>query len=594
MGKIHLLDKSVAERIAAGEVVERPASVVKELIENAIDAGASAISIEIREGGVALIRVSDNGVGMARDDAALAVERFATSKISSDADLRAIKSLGFRGEALPSIAVMAQLEILTRARPSTAPLGGSAQDAEGTRVRVTDGKIETEVAGAPIGTQVIVRNLFYNAPARKKFLKAPMRETELIQKTLMQYALAYPHIAFRLIVDGRETMNVGATHASPLQRIGAVWGRDIAGEMIAVDYASVDLRVRGFVSRPSLARASREWQTFFVNGRPIRSGLLAVMLERPYAGRLPLGRHPLAVIHVEMDPQLVDVNVHPRKAEVRFYQERAIYGAVSQAVEQAVREFPLVPSFSSVSGDWPFAGIQGTEGNEGSLREPHADYRTEHWRAVAQIHNTYILAQTSDGMVIVDQHAAQEQIFYERLTSAASVIASEAKQSPDHSAGIVSSRDPSTPLRSAHASRALLAMTNSIQIQVMPREAELLNAHLDEYRALGIDLEPFGENTFRVNALPEFISLNANELLTMLLQEHERYRALDGDALRDKLAAKAACISAIKAGDALDLAQQQKLLDELLEIYSPATCPHGRPTFVTLRLEELDRRFLRR
>ncbi|CAG0947813.1 DNA mismatch repair protein MutL [Anaerolineae bacterium] len=567
MNKIHLLAKQVAERIAAGEVVERPASVVKELIENAIDAGASAISIEIREGGVALIRVSDNGTGMSRDDAALAVERFATSKILSDADLRAIKSLGFRGEALPSIAAMAQLEILTRTKddPST-PLR-SAQDAEGTRVRVTDGKIETEVAGAPIGTQVIVRNLFYNAPARKKFLKAPMRETELIQKTLMQYALAYPHIAFRLIVDGRESLVAPA--ATPLERIGAVWGRDIAGEMIAVDYASVDLRVRGFVSRPSLARASREWQTFFVNGRPIRSGLLAVMLERPYAGRLPPGRHPLAVIHVEMDPQLVDVNVHPRKAEVRFYQERAIYGAVQQAVEQATREFPLIPSFPFAPGDWTFAEMQGNEGNEGILREPHADYRTEHWRAVAQIHNTYILAQTSDGMVIVDQHAAQEQVLYEQLTN------SEFTQSVQNS-------------------EIAIQKSQFAPIQVMPREAELLNAHLDEYRALGIDIEPFGENTFRVNALPEFITLNANELLTMLLQEHERYRALDGDALCDKLAAKAACISAIKAGDALDLAQQQKLLDELLEIYSPATCPHGRPTFITLRLEELDRRFLRR
>lgn len=446
MTQVHILSKQIAERIAAGEVVERPASVVKELIENAIDAGASAISIEIREGGVALMRVSDNGTGMSRDDAALAVERFATSKISSDADLRAIKSLGFRGEALPSIAAMAQLEILSRTK----------DDIEGTRVRVADGKIETEVAGAPIGTQVIVRNLFYNAPARKKFLKAPMRETELIQKTLMQYALAYPHIAFRLIVDGRE--NLVAPAATPLERIGAVWGRDVAGEMIAVDYASVDLRVRGFVSRPSLARASREWQTFFVNGRPIRSGLLAVMLERPFAGRLPPGRHPLAVIHVEMDPQLVDVNVHPRKAEVRFYQERAIYGVVTQAVEQATREFPLIPSFSSVPGDWTFAEIQG---NGGILREPRTDYHTDHWRAVAQIHNTYILAQTSDGMVIVDQHAAQEQVLYEQLTN------SEFTQSVQNS-------------------EIAIRKSQFAPIQVMPREAELLNAKSGERKTVAV------------------------------------------------------------------------------------------------------------
>jgi DNA mismatch repair protein MutL len=554
MTKIHVLEKPIAERIAAGEVVERPASVVKELIENAIDAGASAISIEIREGGVALIRVSDNGSGMSRDDAALAVERFATSKIATDADLRAIRTLGFRGEALPSIAAMAQFEILTRAK----------DEIEGTRVRVdaSRGEKQIEVAGAPIGTQVVVRNLFYNAPARRKFLKAPLRETELIQKTLIQYALAYPQIAFRLIVDGRE--NLVAPAASPLERLGAVWGREVAGEMIAVDYASVDLRVRGFVSRPSLARANREWQAFFVNGRPIRSGLLAVMLERPYAGRLPPQRHPLAVIHIELDPQLVDVNVHPRKAEVRFFQERAIYGVVTQAVANALRDFPM--TYTSGATDWSFD--QSPISNlESPICESRADYLAGAWRALGQIHNTYILAQTPDGMVIVDQHAAQEQILYERLTTE-----DERQRTEDL-------RHPSSVVG---------------QIQLMPREAELLAAHLDEYRALGIDIEPFGENTFRVNALPAFVTLNANEFISALLQEHERYRALDGNALRDKLAAQAACLGAMKAGDALDLAQQQKLLDDLLAIYSPATCPHGRPAFIALRLEELERRFLRR
>lgn len=549
--KIHLLAKHVAERIAAGEVVERPASVVKELIENAIDATATAISIEIREGGVALIRVSDNGSGMARDDAALAVERFATSKIANDADLRAIKSLGFRGEALPSMAAMAQLEILTRA----------SDEIEGTRLRVENGEKRLEIAGAPIGTQVIVRNLFYNAPARRKFLKSPFRETELIQKTIVQYALAYPHIAFRLIVDGRESWVMPA--ATPLERLGAAWGRDVAGEMIAVDYTSVDLRVRGFVSRPSLARASREWQNFFVNGRPIRSGLFAVMLERPFAGRLPPGRHPLAVIHIELDPQLVDVNVHPRKAEVRFYQERAIYGAVQQAVEQAIREFPLLPSFPG-STDWSFANATGTGG---TLAETRADYLTGNWRALGQIHNTYLLAQTPDGMVIVDQHAAQEQIFFERLTN------DGGQRTKDESSSVL--RPPSS-------------------VVVMPRESELLSTRLEEYHALGIDLEPFGANTFRVNALPDIAHMPASELLAALLQEHDKYRSLEGDALRDKLASKCACLCAIKAGDALTLDQQQTLLDELVRIYSPATCPHGRPAFVAISLEELERRFLRR
>jgi DNA mismatch repair protein MutL len=548
MTHIHFLSKFIAERIAAGEVVERPASVVKELIENAIDAGAQAISIEIRQGGVALIRVSDNGNGMSREDAALAVERFATSKIATAEDLNAIKTLGFRGEALPSMASVAQLEILTRPNDAV----------EGTRLRVVDGHIESEVAGAPIGTQVTVRDLFYNAPARRKFLKSPLRETELIQKTIVTYALTYRHIAFRFIVDGRESLNLPV--ATPLERIGAVWGRDIAGEMIALDHTEIDLHVRGLISRPSLARASREGQFFSVNQRPIRSGLLAVMLERPYAGRLPPNRHPLAVIRIEIDPQLVDVNVHPRKAEVRFYQERAIYNAVTHAVEDALRDYPLLPNSST---DWSFADAPYTME---ALRETRVEYGLGPWRAIGQMHNTYILAQSIDGVVIVDQHAAQEQIFFEYLTT------------------------DNRPRTTDSDRRSV----GNGQIQLMPNEAELLNAHLEEYRSIGIEIEPFGLNTFRVLALPEFTKIDPAELITALVQEHDRYRTLDGDALRDKLASKTACLSAIKAGDVLDHDQQQALLDELLRIYSPATCPHGRPTFVTLRLEEVERRLGRR
>lgn len=542
MNKIHVLEKTVAERIAAGEVVERPASIVKELIENAIDANATAISVEIRDGGLQTIRVGDNGSGMTRDDAALAVERFATSKITSERDLQTVRTLGFRGEALPSIAAVSQFELLTRAR----------DEIQGTRVRVVDGKTEIEIAGAPIGTLVTARELFYNVPARKKFLKAPLRETELVTKIVTQYALAYPNIGFRLLVDGKESLVAPAS--MPLERIGAVWSREAASEMIAVEYDSVDLRVRGFISKPSFARASRDWQNFYVNGRPIRSGLLAVMLERPYAGKLPENRHPLAVIHVELDPQYVDVNVHPRKAEVRFFQERAIYGAVQQAVERALRDFPMLPQQGA--GEWPFAGTP--EATFPALREMQGEYRA--WRALGQIHNTYLMAQTPDGFVIVDQHAAQEQVFFERLTAGA-VESTPASEKP---------------------------------IPLMPREAELVNAHLEEYRALGVGIEPFGANAFRIQSLPGFVKMSERQVLDTLVVEHEKYRALEGDALRDKLASKLACVSAIKAGDALTLEQQQKLLDELLEIYSPATCPHGRPTFVYVTLEELEKRFLRR
>lgn len=561
--RIHLLEKTVADRIAAGEVVERPASIVKELIENALDAGATAIAVEIREGGLQLIRVGDNGSGMTREDAELAVERFATSKISSERDLQTVRTLGFRGEALPSISAVSQFEMLTRAR----------DEIQGWRVRIADGNKEGDVAGAPIGTLVTARELFYNTPARKKFLKAPLRETELVTKTVAQYALAYPQVGFRLMVDGKESLAVPPS--TPLERIGAVWGRDVAAEMIPLEYDSLDLKVRGFISRPSLARASRDWQNFYVNGRPIRSGLLAVMLERPYAGRMPEHRHPLAVIQIELDPQYVDVNVHPRKAEVRFFQERSIYGAVQQAVERALRDFPIATGTDTGQMTWPFAGAP--EATFPSIREAAADYRAGTWRAMGQVHNTYLLAQTPDGFAIVDQHAAQEQVFFEKLTE-----------------------DPSTALGAGSRRTTDVVSAPSVHhppstvFTLMPRESELVNTHLEEYRALGVDVEPFGENTFRVNGLPPIVNLSPRAALDVLVQENETYRALDGEALRDKLASKLACVSALKAGDALTPEQQQALLDDLLKIYSPATCPHGRPTFIYITLEELERRFLRR
>ncbi len=630
--RIHVLDKRIAEQIAAGEVVERPASVVKELIENSIDAGARAISVEIREGGLSLIRVNDNGKGLERRDAELVAERHATSKIKSVDDLFQIRTFGFRGEALAAIAGVAQVEILTR----------TEEEIEGTRVLLYDGRKEIKVAGAPIGAQVTVRDLFFNTPARRKFLKAPLREGELVQKMVMTYALATPRIAYRLIVDGREALVAPA--GTGLERIGAVWGRDIASEMLQIDYMSVDLAVRGFVSRPTLARGGRDWQLFLVNGRPVRSGLLAVTLERAFAGRLAPNRHPLAILDIQVAPRLVDVNVHPRKAEVRLYQERAAYGAVAQAIENALREFPQNTSMNQFQ--WPFAAMPETEASSvPAARETRTNYRASlaGWRAVAQIHNTYILAQSLDGLVIVDQHAAQEQIFYERLTAGAGWNAKTTKGREDRDRRETGAQDlgvealagfgdststkpakastpqSESPLASADSNsdgddvssqmkvtgHAPIAESPSHPIthspthpvtllQLMPREAELLNAHLDVYRRLGIDIEPFGENTFRVNARPSFVKLSASELMNALLQEHERIRTLEGDALFDRLAAKAACISAIKAGDILTPEMQQALLEDLMRTSSPATCPHGRPVFVSLDLEELERRFLRR
>jgi DNA mismatch repair protein MutL len=545
MSAIHVLPPDVAERIAAGEVVERPASVVKELIENALDAGANAIHVELVNGGLGLVRVSDNGRGMARDDAALALERFSTSKVRTLDDLNAIRTLGFRGEALAAIAAVAQVTILTC----------TSQQVEGTRVTASGDQVTLEPAASPAGCSVAASSLFYNTPARRKFLKSPLRETELCQQSVVRYALTYPEVAFRLTVDGQERFV--APPASLAERTALAVGRESAGEMLPIAWEAGDLRVQGLISSPAIGRSRRDRQYFSLNRRPIRSGLLAVMLERPYTGRLAPGRYPLATIHIEVDPSMVDVNVHPRKAEVRFAQERAIYEAVSQAVRAALSPFPVQQVWDIP--DWPFPQ---TPVAPVSVSEAGAAYELgRQVEALGQVHNTYLVARAQEGLVIVDQHAAHEVILTERLLAA----------------------------------NERFLLSPPARLDVTPREAESLAAHRAVFADLGLEVEPFGGNSFLVRAIP--VSLTGQdvpELLAALLEELAAGRGLDPEALRERLAMKAACRAAVKAGDLLGADQQQALLDELLATWSPSACPHGRPVMFTLRLEEMERRLLRR
>jgi len=550
---VRVLSPEIAGRIAAGEVVERPASVVKELIENSLDAGAQAISVEIRSGGLSLIRVSDDGSGMTRADASLALERFSTSKIRALADLDAITTLGFRGEALSSIAAVARLEILTRSRSSSH--SSSQAELEGTRVRAVAGQVGVEPAASPVGTAVTVRDLFYNTPARRKFLKSPMREGQLVRQTVVRYSLAYPAVAFRLVVNGRETYV--APPSTPLGRIGVALGRDVAAEMVKLGWEAADLRIWGHVSAPTVGRRDRQGQYFFVNGRPVRSGLLAVMLERPYAGRLPLERRPLAVIHIQLDPHLVDVNVHPRKEEVRLSQERSVYGAVTRAVEEALAPYPcLEQSFPAM--EWPFGDLPL---EPGALRELGAAYEAGGLEPLGQLQNAYIVARTWEGLVIVDQHAAHEQVLFERLL-----------ESGDR-------RSVEPPLR----------------IELTAREAELIGPFLVLLDDLGLEVESFGGNAFLLRSVPApLVNQEPRALLDALLGELPGCRRLDPEAARERLAMKVACEAAIKAGDVLAVDQMRALLRDLEATWSPATCPHGRPAFVLLTVEELERRFMRR
>lgn len=545
MGTIQILPPEIAERIAAGEVVERPASVVKELIENALDAGATAVNVEVVGGGVGLVRVSDNGCGMSRADGPLSLQRFSTSKIRNLADLEAIRTMGFRGEALAAIAAVSRLTILTR----------TAVELEGTRVTAVGHDLSVEPAASPAGCSVATSDLFHNVPARRKFLKSPLREAELCQQTVVRYALACPEVAFKLTVDGRERLV--APPASPLERVALAIGREAAGDLLPMHWEAGDLRARGLISSPAVGRSRRDRQFFFLNRRPIRSGLLAVMLERPYAGRLPPGRYPMAAIYIEADPAMVDVNVHPRKAEVRFAQERSVYQAVSQAVNDALAPFPVQETLG-IPG-WPFPE---TPTAPIAIAEGEVSYSIGHRpEALGQVRNSYIVARTFESLVIVDQHAAHEAVLTEQL---------------------LAGREP-------------VALPTPVRLDLTSREAELLAGHLILLSDLGLQLEPFGGNSFVLRSLPEALTgQEVPSLLAELLEELASNRDLDPDALREKLAEKAACRAAIKAGDSLARDQQQALLDDLLAAWSPSVCPHGRPVLFALTVEEMERRFLRR
>ncbi len=544
--RLQILPPEVTERIAAGEVVERPASVIKELIENSLDAGAKAISVELYDGGLKLIRVADDGSGMTHEEASLALQRFSTSKIHTLADLDAVTTLGFRGEALASIAAVAHVELLTRA----------TDEVEGTRVRATGIQIEVTPAASPAGTSVTVADLFYNTPARRKFLKAPMRESQLVRQVVVSYSLAYPGVAFRLVANGREAYV--APPAGLLERVGTALGRDIAAEMVGVAWEAADLRVWGLISTPNIGRKGRQGQFFFVNGRPVRAGLLAVMLERPYAGRLPPDRRPLAVLHIQLDPRLLDVNVHPRKEEVRFSQERSIYGAVARAVEEALAPYPRHEQAEFPGLEWPFGGVPL---EPGVVRERSPEYVTGGLEPLAQLQNAYIVAIGGEGLVVVDQHAAHEQVLFERLLEPAT------------------RHELNPPLR----------------LELTAREVEAAAPLLDALAELGIEVEPFAGSTLLVRSLPATLAhQEPRALVEALLEELPACRQLDPEAIRERLAAKAACTAAVKAGDILSIEQMRGLLRDLQAAWSPATCPHGRPTFVLVTTEELERRFMRR
>ncbi|HSJ58742.1 MAG TPA: DNA mismatch repair endonuclease MutL [Anaerolineae bacterium] len=592
---IRRLPPEVAAKIAAGEVVERPASVVKELVENSIDAGAGEIQVEIREGGRRLIRVADDGCGVPADEAGLAFARHSTSKLTDVSDLDQITTLGFRGEALASIAAVSQVTLLTRPR----------DQAMGAFLRVEDGRVVREEGrGSPAGTTITVEHLFHSVPARLKFLRQPRTEAGHIHEVVTHYALAYPAVRFRLTVDGRQIFQ--STGAGSLYDVLiAVHGLELAADMLALEELAEDDRVvvSGYTGAPVLHRANRSYITLFVNRRWIQDTSLAHAVAQAYHGLLPVGRHPVAVVLVDVDPAEVDVNVHPTKREVKFRDGRRVFSAVQRAVRHTLVDRAPVPAAGGrgLTWDtrWPVPGDTAPHwGDPDALRtwerrqamarlgqgdaqaaldlyrppedEPQPGYvgpvRLPLLRVVGQVGQTYVVAEGPQGMYLVDQHAAHERVLYEKMSA-------DSK-------------------RQAVASQALLEPE---VLDLDPILAGILDEQVAGLNHLGFEIEPFGGAAYLLRAVPAILSgPNVRAALVDILEMLRDGDDPLADQAEERLVAIVCKRAAVKAGQTLSQAEMQQLIRDLEQCESPRTCPHGRPTVVHFTIETLEKEFLRR
>ena len=594
--KIKVLPGKLANMIAAGEVIERPASVVKELLENAIDAGGQRVSVEVRSGGKQLIRVMDNGRGMSREDAVLAFERHATSKIDSEDDLYRIGTFGFRGEALASIASVARVDLTSRTEEETA----------GTRVRI-DGGAPPRVtdAGRALGTTVAVSQLFYNVPARRKFLRTTATETRHIVSVVSTTAMAYPEIAFTLTVDGRDTLSLPAV-SNAYTRAQAVMGNTLMNQMIPVTFEDELVKIHGFISRPDAARVSRTHQHLFINLRPVSSRALNHAVFEGYGSILPRDRYPVSIVFLNIDLEQVDVNVHPAKREVRFSDESRVYERLLRAIRLALQNSDVVPVFETDtpdvsdmtpaaapgsvtapdsgtvverrtqidlfgatgregnhSGEWtytPADTAQGEHGEEGrgTVRESHEGESVSLW----QLHNAYILAQVKDGFMLIDQHAAHERVLFERALKTM-----------------------------AHESAPSQQLLFPVTLDLMVPQIALVQEHFDHFGKLGFSLKLFGEQTVVVDAVPCMAGNQGVDTLFHRMIENLQEQPEKALKAVERIALIFSTHAGIRKGDALSQQEMNGLVNDLFATEMPYVTPGGRPTVVRMPLEEIERRF---
>ncbi|MFZ7943682.1 DNA mismatch repair endonuclease MutL [Neobacillus sp. 19] len=623
MGKIIQLDDALSNKIAAGEVVERPASVVKELVENAIDAGSTVIEIEVEEAGLAKIRITDNGNGIEEEDVLIAFQRHATSKIKNENDLFRIRTLGFRGEALPSIASVSRLEMKT-----------STGEGAGNRVLIEGGKIEVfEKASAWRGTDITITDLFFNTPARLKYMKTIHTELGNITDVVNRLALSHPEVAFRLIHNERKLLQTTG-NGDVRQVLAAIYGLAIAKQLVPISGQSLDYKISGFASMPEVTRASRNYISTMINGRFIKNYPLAKAIQEGYHTLLPIGRFPIVLLNIEMDPLLVDVNVHPSKMEVRISKETELDELVTSIIKDAFKSKILIPTAytpvkkeeakseqtslildegtpipsNEIQREWPvfantvqetvspqaspFVNIpvrtriqeettdawespqpfsradeQTLESNEAPIADDvnPTDSRIPRLYPIGQMHGTYIFAQNENGLYIIDQHAAQERLKYEYFREKVGQVQSE-----------------------------LQDMLVPITFEYSTDESVKITENLSELEKVGVFLEGFGLNSFIVRSHPQwFPKGEEKQIIEDMIEQLLSMKKVDIKKLREEAAIMMSCKASIKANRHLRNDEIQALLDDLRKASDPFTCPHGRPIIVHYSVYEMEKMFKR-
>ncbi|MGG1574352.1 DNA mismatch repair endonuclease MutL [Fictibacillus sp. NRS-1165] len=612
MGKIIQLDDHLSNKIAAGEVVERPASVVKELVENSIDAHSSRIEIELEEGGLSLIRIIDNGDGIEPEDCELAFSRHATSKIKEEQDLFQIRTMGFRGEALPSIASVSQMEMKT----------GTGTGA-GTALSIMNGQIQSvSSTNARKGTDITVRHLFYNTPARLKHMKTINTELGNISDVINRLALGHPEISFRLRHNGRDLLNTNGS-GNVLNVIAAVYGMNVARNMVPVSARSLDYEIEGYIAKPEITRASRTYVSLFMNGRYIRNYAVQRAVQQAYHTLLPIGRYPLVVLSITMDPSIIDVNVHPSKLEARLSKEPELNSLVEEEVRKVLRKLRLIPEPSSsltvskpekdLSEQHSFTFEHEIKPSARTEKEADQPLFTEHVRneeekfpeevkevqqlteedsfsyvpnqvpeqqepaesenmskipamyPIGQMHGTYIIAQNEEGMYLIDQHAAQERIKYEFFREKVGQVASELQE-----------------------------LIVPLTFQFTNKEALIINDHLEVLEKVGVFLEPFGRSTYIVKAHPQWFPAGfEKESIEEIIDQVLNDKQADIKKLREKAAIMMSCKGSIKANHHLRNDEIFMLLETLRKSEDPYTCPHGRPIIIHFSTYEMEKMFKR-